>query len=172
MPYLDIEYIFALFWFVLAIIFLILELMTVGLTSIWVSLGAFASTFFALLGAGFVWQVVIFVTVTIILLLFTKPFVKKYVTHYNVRTNCEELIGKTVKITETVNNLTSTGAAFVNGLEWTARSIDDNLILKKGTYAVVDSISGVKLILSKKESDPVAATQPKPKDTYKKEDVK
>ena len=46
MPYLDIEYIFALFWFVLAIIFLILELMTVGLTSIWVSLGAFASTFF------------------------------------------------------------------------------------------------------------------------------
>ena len=109
---------------------------------------------------------------TIILLLFTKPFVKKYVTHYNVRTNYEELIGKTVKITETVNNLTSTGTAFVNGLEWTARSINDDLILKKGTYAVVDSISGVKLILSKKESDSVAATQPKPKDTHKKEDLK
>ena len=82
MPYLDIEYIFALFWFALAIIFLVLELMTVGLTSIWVSLGSLAATFLALSGAGFIWQTIIFVTVTIILLLFTKPFVKKYVTHY------------------------------------------------------------------------------------------
>ena len=43
MPYLDIKYVFALFWLALAIIFLVLELMTVGLTSIWVSLGSLAT---------------------------------------------------------------------------------------------------------------------------------
>ena len=63
------------------------------------------------------------------------------------KTNCDELIGRTVRVTEQVDNYEQTGAAFANGLEWTARSEKDDQKIKAGSLATVTAISGVKLIL-------------------------
>ena len=146
-------------WLVVALVFFFLELLTVGLTSIWVSGGAICALLLSFTGAGFVWQMIVFVLTTFLLLYFTKPFAKKYVSKYNVKTNCDELIGQTVRVTERVDNLSATGAAYADGLTWTARSSRNDVTFEKDSLAVVEAISGVKLILSEQKSEHPEAQQ-------------
>ena len=88
-----------------------------------------------------------------LLLFFTRPFAVKYINAHHEKTNYEGVIGKIVRVTETVNNLAQTGTAVVNGLEWTARAEKDEDVLEPGTLAKVVSISGVKLIVKKYEEE-------------------
>ena len=76
-------------WLALMIIFIVVEIITVGLTSIWFAGGAFASLILALAGWNPVIQIVLFFAVSFVLLFFTKPFVLKYVKPHNVKTNYE-----------------------------------------------------------------------------------
>ena len=134
-------------WLGLMIIFLIIELLTVGLTCIWLAGGSLAALLVSLTGANIVWQVLMFILVSFLLVVFTRPFAMKYINARHERTNVDELIGKLVKVTETVDNYEQTGAATANGLDWTARSEDDRETIEKGSLARVVRISGVKLIL-------------------------
>ena len=138
-------------WLGLMIIFLIIELLTVGLTCIWLAGGSLAALLVSLTGANIVWQVLMFILVSFLLVVFTRPFAMKYINARHERTNVDELIGKLVKVTETVDNYEQTGAATANGLDWTARSEDDRETIEKGSLARVVRISGVKLILKKSE---------------------
>ena len=138
-------------WLGLVIIFLIIELLTVGLTCIWLAGGSLAALLVSLTGANIVWQVLMFILVSFLLVVFTRPFAMKYINARHERTNVDELIGKLVKVTETVDNYEQTGAATANGLDWTARSEDDRETIEKGSLARVVRISGVKLILKKSE---------------------
>ncbi len=138
-------------WLGLMILFLVIELLTVGLTSIWLAGGALVALLVSLTGAGIVWQVLLFILVSFLLVVFTRPFAMKYINVRHERTNADELIGKLVKVTETVDNYEQTGTAIANGLEWTARAEDDKEKIEKGSLARVVRISGVKLILKKSE---------------------
>ena len=66
---------------------------------------------------------------------------------HHVKTNCDELIGSVVKVTETVDNFAQTGTAIAQGKEWTARCKSDKDRIEKDSLAKVTAISGVKLIL-------------------------
>lgn len=132
-------------WLALMIIFIIAEIITVGLTSIWFAGGALAALIFAMAGWNAVLQVVLFFAVSFVLLFFTKPFVLKYVKPHNVKTNYEEIIGKEVLVTARIDNREGTGTAVVNGQEWTARSTADDIVIEAGTTARVVEIKGVKL---------------------------
>ena len=69
---------------------------------------------------------------------------------------CPSLVyktGKTIRISEKVDNIHQTGMAVVNGQEWTVRSEDDKEILEPETLAKVINISGVKLIVKKYEEE-------------------
>ena len=101
----------------------------------------------ALAGATVAWQCIAFIVVSVLLLIFTRPFATRYINRHHEKTNCDELIGRTVRVTEQVDNYEQTGAAFANGLEWTARSEKDDQKIKAGGLATVTAISGVKLIL-------------------------
>lgn len=138
-------------WLLLMILFLITELGTAGLTTIWFAAGSSAAFLLSLAGVETVWQVGIFMAVSVILFAFTRPLALKYVNSRREKTNYESLIGKTVKVTQRVSNPDQTGAAVSDGQEWTARSLEDGIILEEGTLAVVAKIEGVKLILEKKE---------------------
>ena len=133
-------------WLGLMVVFLIIELATVGLTSIWFSGGALA-------GAGMVIQIAVFVVISAVLVIFTRPFAAKYVNVHHVKTNCDELIGSVVKVTETVDNFAQTGTAIAQGKEWTARCRSDKDRIEKDSLAKVTAISGVKLILEKCKED-------------------
>ena len=134
-------------WLALIVIFLIVEIATVGLTSIWLAGGALAALVVELLGLGIVWQIAAFLIVTFILLYFTRPWAQKYLNARSVKTNYESLIGQKIKMTEQVDNLSQTGKAVVK--EWTVRAEADGDILEPGDFGEVLRVEGVKLIVKK-----------------------
>ena len=140
-------------WLGLLILFLVIEIATVGLTTIWMAGGAFGALILDLAGLNLWWQIGAFLVVSFTMLVFTRPFVVKYINSHHEKTNYEGIIGKVVRITEKVDNLQQTGAAVVNGLEWTTRAERDDVILNPGDLAKVVNISGVKLIVKKYEEE-------------------
>lgn len=140
-------------WLGLLIVFLVVEIATVGLTSIWLAGGALAALVLDAAGLNLWWQIGAFLVVSFLLLVFTRPFAVKYINSHHEKTNCEGIIGKVVRITETVDNLQNTGTAVVNGLEWTTRTENDKEILTPGDLAKVVNISGVKLIVKRYEEE-------------------
>lgn len=138
-----------LIWLIIMIIFLIAEAITVGLATIWFAAGALAAMAVCALGFGTFVQFMVFFIVSMVLLIFTRPFALKYVNPNKVRTNYEDAVDKIVKITERVDNINGTGTALLNGQEWTVRSRADSEILEPGDLAAVVGIAGVKLIVVK-----------------------
>lgn len=140
-------------WLGLLILFLIIEIATVGLTTIWMAGGALVALILELAGVNIWWQIWAFLIVSFILLVFTRPFAAKYINSHHEKTNYEGIIGKVVRITERVDNLQETGTAIVNGLEWTTRTEQNREVLQPGDLAKVVNISGVKLIVRKYEEE-------------------
>ena len=143
----------ALIWLGLFIILIVIELFTVGLTTIWFAGGALTAMIAGIFGADILTQILIFLAVSCVLLIFTRPWAMKHLNQKRVRTNYESEIGKIIKLTEKVDNRNQTGKSIVDGQEWTVRSKDDREILEEGTLAKVIAVSGVKLIVEKYEEE-------------------
>lgn len=139
----------SVFWLILMVLCIVAEIATVGLVSIWFAGGALIACFLAMFNVHVVIQVIVFLVVSLLLLVITKPMAKKWINKDRVKTNYEGIIGKVVRVTESVDNINETGTALINGQEWTARSQSDNITFEAGEVAQVVNISGVKLILTK-----------------------
>ena len=144
-----------LIWLGLFILLLVIEIITVGLTTIWFAAGALAALAANVLGANLIIQIIIFLAVSVVLLIFTRPGAEKHLNRKRVRTNYEREIGKVIRITEKVDNLDQTGKSVVDGQEWTVRSRNDSDIFEAGALARVVAVSGVKLIVEKCEEETV-----------------
>ena len=140
---------FILLWIVLLIVFIVGELATVGLVSIWFAAGALAALLAAAFGAPPVLQFVLFVLVSVVLLAATRIWAGKYINSRTQQTKADSLIGETIRITERVSNMDQTGKAVVHGQEWTVRSRNDNETIEADELAKVVEIKGVKLIVEK-----------------------
>lgn len=139
-------------WIAAFAMFVIVELMTAALTTIWFAGGALAALAVSFLG-GPVWlQVVLFLAVSVVLLLATRPLAEKYLNSRTVRTNAESLIGNEAVVSAAINNLQQTGQVKVAGQEWTARTTDNEKTVPEGTVVVIERIEGVKLIVREKEA--------------------
>lgn len=137
-------------WLAAFVVLTGIEAVTMALTTIWFAGGALVAFLMALLGVGKYIQVGAFFLVSLLLLIFTRPFALKYVNQRTVKTNVEGIIGKKARITATVNNDLAEGTAVVAGQEWSARSANGSII-EAGTMVVVEAVSGVKLIVRKIE---------------------
>lgn len=144
-----------LIWLGLFILLLVIEIITVGLTTIWFAVGALAALAANVMGADLIIQIIIFLAVSVVLLIFTRPWAEKHLNRKRVRTNYEREIGKVIRITEKVDNLNQTGKSVVDGQEWTVRSKNDSEIFEAGALARVAAVSGVKLIVEKCEEETV-----------------
>ncbi|MBO5523147.1 MAG: NfeD family protein [Roseburia sp.] len=145
----------AIIWIALIIVFAAVEIVTVGLTTIWFAGGAIAALLCDMVGLGIGWQFAVFVVVSLVLLFFTRPWALKYLKPHLVRTNYEENIGKNVCITETVDNIKGTGTAVLKGQEWTARAWEEGKVFEPGTIVKVKEIRGVTLYVAESETMPV-----------------
>ncbi len=143
----------AMTWLIIMVGLIIIEIVTVGLTTIWFAGGALAAIIVSSLGGNLAVQLIVFLVVSFALLFFTRPFVMKFINKSHIKTNYEGVIGKIVRVTEDINNIDGTGTAMVNGLEWTARASDDEKKIAAGTLAKVINISGVKLIVEEYEEE-------------------
>ena len=92
--------------------------------------------------------ITVFLVVSILLLLFTRPVVEKRLNESRVKTNVNSMIGKEGRVTETIDNYNQKGIVIINGLEWTARSSRDDLIIPEGSKVVINEIKGVKVFVS------------------------
>lgn len=136
-------------WLLLAALFIVIEIATLGLTTIWFAGAAFVSALAALAGAKLVIQVLLFVGVSLVLLLVTRPIAVKHLDSKTEKTNAEALVGQTALVITEINNLLETGQAKINGMEWTARTKEDGVVIPAGESVRVLEISGVKLIVEK-----------------------
>ena len=134
-------------WLVAFVIFIGIEAGTMALTTIWFAGGSLAAFLAALFGLPVQVQLVLFLLVSFLLLIFTKPFVTRFVNRDTEKTNVEGLIGTRGRVTAEINNAMSVGAVVVNGQEWTARAVSDDTVIPAGQPVVIREIRGVKLIV-------------------------
>lgn len=135
-------------WVIAMVVFLVVEAVTVGLASIWFAVGALAAMFTAMVGAVLWVQLAVFLVVSAVTLYFTRPLVKKYVNAKVQPTNADMMIGRECRVTETIDNVAGTGAVYVDGKTWTART-DDGEQIPEGELVIAERIDGVKLIVKK-----------------------
>ena len=136
-----------IFWAAAVVIFVVIELTTVGLASIWFALGALCALIAALLHAPVWLQVVWFILISAAALLLTRPLVTKYINGRTHATNADRVIGSQAVVKDRIDPLAGTGAVLADGKMWSARSGDDSVI-EAGTIVTVQEIRGVRLIVT------------------------
>lgn len=129
------------FWVAITVICVVIETMTLALTTIWFGISAFVMVFLAFLPIPFAIQLFIFVVLSLILLIFTRPLVQKKLSQKKITTNYERVIGQIAVVTKKITAIDK-GAIKINGMEWTA-AVRENITLEKGSKCVIEEIAGV-----------------------------
>lgn len=140
------------FWLVVLALCAIVELITMGLTSVWFAGGALIAALIAFICPYFWVQIVAFIIVSVILLVFTKPIAVKYFNKGRIKTNADSLIGQRAIVVSEIDNLKGIGEVTVSGLDWSARTEEDGLVIPEKAVVVIKRIEGVKLIVELDES--------------------
>ena len=133
------------------IVLLAIEIITMGLTTIWFAGGALMALAAGLLGFGNTVQIVVFVVVSALLLILTRPLAVKYFNQERLKTNAESLIGQRALVIEDIDTLEARGRVEIRGQEWAAKTDEPDGKLAKNTVVVVNGIQGVKLIVRARE---------------------
>jgi len=139
-----------IFWAVLFVVFVVVELATAGLTSIWFALGAAGALISAAIAPmpQLLWlQVVIFLLISGVTMYFTRPLARKYAKVKETHTNADRVLAMIGVVREPICNLEGRGVVYVGGKLWTARSSQDEERIEKDAQVDILRIEGVKLIV-------------------------
>ena len=134
-------------WLILLACFLVVEAITVGLTTIWFAGGALVAAIASGLGAGILIQWVLFLIVSLALLIFTRPMAVRYMNKGVAKTNVNSLIGERAVVIQKINNLEQTGQVRINDIEWMARTSSDEVTIPEHAIVTIEDVQGVKLIV-------------------------
>lgn len=134
-------------WGVVLIGTVAFELVTTQMVSIWFACASVPALLLACFNAPRAAQIAVFIAMSVLLLILTKPLVKK-LKKQPERTNVDMNIGKTAVVTETIHNELSKGRATIGGVSWMAASCDGSVI-EKDEIAMITAIDGAKLIVKK-----------------------
>ncbi|MDO4633891.1 MAG: NfeD family protein [Eubacteriales bacterium] len=139
------------YWLILFAILMLFEAVTVDLTTIWFAIGALVGLAVSAAGGGLAIQLAAFLVVSVVLLLFTRPFIMKFVNKNRTKTNIDELPGTQAVVTEEIDGIRGTGRVQLRGMDWKAAPApsEGEKVLPKGTLVRVESIEGVKVLVKK-----------------------
>lgn len=140
-------------WLAVMALAVFVEMSTMALVSVWCAAGALTAVFAAYFNAPLAAQLLLFIGVSIVTAAVVRPLAKKYADPYKVPTNADRLVGMEGRVTETVNNGYPTGAVYVDGKTWTARS-EDGTVIPKGELVEIAGMEGIKLIVRAKAAVP------------------
>ena len=141
-----------IFWLIVIAVCAIVELATMGLTTVWFAGGALVAAIVAFFCPYFWVQVLAFIIVSFVLIIFTRPIAVKYFNKDRVKTNAESLIGQRAIVVSEIDNLKGIGEVTVSGLNWSARTLEDGLVVPEKAVVVIRKIEGVKLIVELDDS--------------------
>ncbi len=133
-------------WIIFAVFMLICEALTTQLVSIWFVIGGAAAAITCIFTDSLLIQTIVFVTVSLVALIATRPLVKKFLVKKKEPTNSDRLIGRVGIVTMDIINTTGEGQVNVDGKVWSAKSNDEREI-KSGASVRITSIEGVKLVV-------------------------
>ena len=136
----------ALFWIVAAVVFGVVESMTVQLVSIWLCLASVVSAVVGYLSNSLWATVVVFVVVSLALLVVTRPLVKKKISTKIQPTNADRIIGREAVVTEKINPVENVGQIKIDGQVWSAKSSEP---ISEGETVRIEAIEGVKAVVTK-----------------------
>ena len=136
-----------LIWLGIVALFLVIEAATVGLTTIWFAGGALIAAIAAWIGAGEAVQWILFIAVSLVLLIFTRPVAVRYMNKDVEKTNVERLMGQKAVVVQEIDNLNQTGLIRVGDVEWMARTKSDDVQIPEKAVVVIKEVQGVKLIV-------------------------
>lgn len=136
-------------WLGIIIVSIIIEIITVDLVSIWFGAGAVVALIADLLGASQIIQTALFVIVTAILIVATRPVAKKYLRTNIEKTNFDRVIGKHGLVTRTIT-ADNKGEVKVMSTSWLASSLD-NTTINEGDYCEIMAVEGAHLVVKKIE---------------------
>lgn len=137
---------YLIFWGVIFVITLIAEIASMQLISIWFTVGSVGAFIAAMKGVGFAGQLGIFVAISLVLLLATRPLLAKLRVNQEPRTNADKNIGETAVIIEEVDPALGTGRARIGGVDWIAVS-ETGEILPAEAIVTVTRVEGAKLFV-------------------------
>lgn len=129
------------FWVAVTIICVVIESLTLALTTIWFGISAFLMVFLAFTPLPFPAQLFIFVAVALVLLIFTRPVVKQKLSQKKIVTNYERIIGQIAVVTKKITALDK-GYVKINGMEWIA-AVRQDIVLEEGSKCIIEEIAGV-----------------------------
>ena len=128
-------------WVAVTIICVVIESLTLSLTTIWFGISSFVLVFLAFTPIPFGAQLFIFVALSLVLLIFTRPVVKKKINQKQIATNYERIIGQIAIVTKKITALDK-GSVKINGMEWTA-AVREDIVLEEGSKCIIEEIAGV-----------------------------
>ena len=134
-------------WLMALVTFIVIEITTMGLTTIWFAGGALIALLLALAKVSFYVQLGAFLVVSIILLVCTRPLAVKFFNQKREKTNVDSMIGKHAIVLAEIDNLREEGQVILNGMEWSARAYAEGSVIPAGAVVEVMEIRGVKLIV-------------------------
>ena len=142
----------AFYWLIIFVVALLVEIVTMGITSIWFAGGALIAWAAAKIGFGTAVQIIVFLAASLLLLILTRPLAVRFFNTERQKTNAESLIGQCAVVIEDIDTLKAQGRVEIQGMEWSAKTDEPDGKISKGQVVVVNGIQGVKLIVRDKEA--------------------
>lgn len=140
-------------WLIALIAFVVIEIATMGLTTIWFAGGALVALVLAMFNTSIYVQLGAFLLISIILLVGTRPLAVKFFNQKREKTNVDSMIGKQAIVVAEIDNLREEGQVILNGMEWSARAYEEGKIIPTGAVVEVKEIRGVKLMVVEKRKE-------------------
>ena len=135
-------------WLILAGIFVIAEIATVGFLIFWLSLSSLCAMITSFFTDKRIIQTAVFVVTSALFIFFTRPLAKKLdKTDNPLVTNAFSIIGKRAIVIKEINPNQGVGQIKIDGQVWTAKSTNEEFI-SEGTEVLILSIDGVKAVVS------------------------
>lgn len=138
-------------WLIAVIIFVVIEVSTLGLATVWFAFGSVVALLAALLHFPFAIQLALFLLISLSLLAFTRPILKDYLKVGITKTNLDIIVDSIGIVTKDIEPF-KVGQVKVNGQIWTGIS-EDNQFIGVGTEIKIIRIEGVKLIVKRKKEE-------------------
>ena len=132
-------------WFAVAVFCIVIEALTLGLTTIWFALSALVMIVIGFSPLPAEWQVLVFLLLSAALLVFTRPVAVKKLKVGRLRTNVDALSGKKALVIKDIRPYEK-GEIKINGVIWSARS-DTGSSVDAGSECVIDHIEGTTAVI-------------------------
>ncbi len=139
-------------WVVLAVVFVVIESITLGLTTIWFAIGALLAFLMAWLEYTWQVQIIVFLGSSLVMLYYTAPFARKYLKIGTTPTNVQALIGENALVLEKIQHV-KYGQVQVKGQIWSAKTNDKEEEIEANEEVVIENIEGNTLIVRKAKEE-------------------